>query len=109
MAAGSRIEVCQWLVEEQHLHIIDQDTGERDALLLATGEVGRALGEEGGHIDHRGHLAHTAVHLGLPGALILQAEGDILPYREGDELGIGILHHRTYQLVHLIDGTGAHL
>ena len=35
------VEGAERLVEQQHLGLVDQGPGQRDALLLATGELGR--------------------------------------------------------------------
>ena len=42
-AAQLEVEGAQRLVEQQHLGLVDQCSGQRDALLLATGELGRPL------------------------------------------------------------------
>ncbi len=50
LAAQLEVERAERLVEQQHLGVVDQRAGERDALLLAAGELGRLAARELGHL-----------------------------------------------------------
>ena len=102
-SAGFRIKIGLWLIEKQHLYIVNQHTRQRDSLLLSPGHMLRTLGEKSLHIDHTGHVGYQSSHILLIHALVFQGKGDIFGYTEGDELGIGVLHHRPDLLVDSID------
>ena len=75
------VERAERLVEQQHLRLLGERAGERDALALAAGELVRlALGERR-QLDQLQHLLDARVDLGLRHAVLLEAEGDVAPRR----------------------------
>ena len=95
LLAGRRVEVGQRLVEEQHVHVVDEDARERHALLLPAGELARRVMEMIPHADERGGLFDPLMQLRLAHAVVLRREGDILRHREPDELAVRVLQHRA--------------
>ena len=86
------VEGTHRLVEQQHGRLEHQRPGQRDALLLATGELVRlALG-------HRAHLhelergADAAAYVVLGGLLVAQPERDVLADVEEREQRVGLEH-----------------
>ena len=80
LAAGARVEVAGRLVGEHDRRPRDERAGDRDALLLAAGELGRAVAEPLGEADLVGELAHPlAVRLA---AGEREREHDVLGRRE---------------------------
>ena len=71
------VERAERLVEEQHLRLLGERAGERDALALAAGQLMRLALGEGRELDQRQHLLDAAVDLGLRHAVLLEAEGDV--------------------------------
>jgi ABC-type proline/glycine betaine transport system ATPase subunit len=75
------VERAERLVEQQHLRIDGQAARERDALLLAAGELARlALGELG-HVHQREHLGDARADALARPFLRLEAVGDVLRHR----------------------------
>ena len=95
LLACLRIEIGQRLIKEQHLHLIDHHARERDALLLPAGELVRRKAEMGLDAHKRGHAPHGRLHLLLRNAVVFQGKGNVLPYRQADELPVRILQHRA--------------
>ena len=58
LAAGARVEVAGRLVGEHDRRPRDERAGDRHALLLAAGELGRAVAEALREADLVGQLAH---------------------------------------------------
>ena len=56
LAAGGRVEVAGRLVGEHHARARDERAGDGDALLLAAGELGRAVGEAVAEADRLDQL-----------------------------------------------------
>ena len=54
LVAGLGVEVARRLVGEDDVRVVDQRAGDRDALLLAAGELGRAVVEPVCQADHAG-------------------------------------------------------
>ena len=72
------VERAERLVEQQHGGAVDEGARERDALLLAAGELrGLAVGEAA-HLHQVERLRHALADLGLGRAALLQAVGDVL-------------------------------
>jgi len=63
LGAQLRVEVRQGLVEEEHRRREHERAGERDALLLASGQLRRAPGAELAELDQLEGLAHLGGHL----------------------------------------------
>ncbi len=75
-ATQLEVERPQRLVEQQHLGLVDQGPGQRDPLLLATGELHRLLAGLVAELDEVEHAADLLVDvLGLASS---QPEGDVL-------------------------------
>ena len=93
------VERRQRLVEEQHARIGDQRAGERDALLLAAGELRRHAVGEGGHVHHASSISATrGVALLLAVAAHLQIEGDVVADGEMREERVALEHQRRAAL-----------
>ncbi len=93
------VERRERLVEQEHLRLVGDGAGERDALLLAAGElVGVAVGEVR-QLDQLQHLLDPRADLG--GGLLrhLEAEADIVGHRHVGEQRIGLEHHADIALV----------
>ncbi len=76
LAAQLEVEGAQRLVEEQHLGVVDQRAGDRDALLLAAGELLRLAAGHRAELDEVEHLLDLLLD-GLDAAAA-QTEGDVL-------------------------------
>lgn len=73
-----RVEVGQGLVEEEYRGTYGDGAGQRDALLLAAGQLlGLAAGEVG-EADQLQRLARASAQLSVRDAAHLQSEGDVL-------------------------------
>ena len=68
LLAQLEVERAERLVEEEHLGPDDEGAGERDALALAAGELGRPARLHAGELDQREGLARRAVPA-RPGAM----------------------------------------
>ncbi len=75
------IEVRQRLVEQQHLRLDHDRARERDALLLAAGQLRRPAVGEGGEPDQVERVRDLALDLGARELAALEAEGDVLARR----------------------------
>ncbi len=97
--AQLEVERRQRLVEQQRTRVVDQRTGQRDALLLTAGQLlGLAL-LPAPEVDDVEHLADPAGHLALGDALAVEAEGDVLEHAHVREQGVGLEHHVHVTLV----------
>ena len=79
--AQARVERAERLVEQQHGRLEHERARQGDALLLAAGELRRAPVPVVLHAHQRQRLGDAALDLGLGGALVAQAEGDVLGHR----------------------------
>ena len=80
LPAGFRVEVAGRLVGQQHQRPVDERPGDRDPLLLATGQFG---GQPVGLTGQPHHLEHLGYHLLDDIGLLaddLQGEGDIFEH-----------------------------
>ena len=59
LLAELEIERAERLVEQQHLRVVDERARERDALLLAAGQLLRLSLPAAGEIDELEHLEHA--------------------------------------------------
>ena len=75
---GDRVEVAARLVGEQQRRVVDEGAGDRDALLLAAGELVGVAVELGREADEAQHLRHLLADLGAAGADHLQRVGDVV-------------------------------
>ena len=106
--AQARVQVGERLVEQQHLRLLDQRAGDRDALLLSAGELARLAPEVFLDLNELGRALHLLADLlagialprrGIPD--VRQREGDIV--RHGhvriqrvileDEPDVALLRH----------------
>src|SRR6185369_9579486 len=86
-----RIESGGRLVKEQDAMSHCQKTGNADPLLLAVAKVMDILSGKSSHLNlFEGH-SHFFSNHGLVKPHVSRSEGDILEYRAGKELVIGIL------------------
>ena len=93
-AAELGVEVRERLVEEQHLRLEDQGARDRDALLLAAGELGGEAGLEAGQADERQAVGGAGRGLAPVEAGEAQAVGDVLDHRHVREERVGLEDHR---------------
>ena len=82
LLAQLQVECAERLVEQQHLRPVHERAGERDALLLAAGELARPAPAEAFEPDQPQHLVDPALHVRLVDALAPQPEGDVVEDRE---------------------------
>ena len=71
------VEIGQRLVEQQHLRLDRDGARERDALLLAAGELRRTAIGEMRQADQLERRVDAPVDLGARQAALLEAEGDV--------------------------------
>ena len=71
LAAQLEVERAERLVEQQHLRVVDQGPGQRDALLLPAGELGRLARGEGRQL----HQLERVVGLRLAASAALRRLG----------------------------------
>ena len=76
------VEVRERLVHEEEARAHHEGPGERDALLLAAGELAGHPRGELGHLDQVRMLPRPAAELGPRDAPRAEAVGDVLPHRE---------------------------
>ena len=93
-----RVQVCQRLIEQQNIHIIDHDACHGHPLLLSAGKLRWRMIQKEFHIHGFRNLIHTLKQLFLGNAVILQRKSDVLRHRQTDELPVRILQHRSHQL-----------
>ena len=95
------IQIRQRLVEQQHVHVVHENAGERYALFLAAGQLVRRMGKMPLHIHEPCGRIHPPLHLVHRHLVIFEGEGDVFRDGEPDKLGVGVLQHRADHL-----GTG---
>ncbi len=76
------VEVGERLVEEDEVRLLHQGAGQRGALLLAAGQLGRLAVEERREPEQLGDPAHPRLHLGGGQPRHPQRGGDVLRHRE---------------------------
>ena len=94
LLAELEVEGAERLVEQQHLGLVDQRAGERDALALAAGELGRPAQAEAAERHQLEHRRRAPVALGPGHALDHQAVGDVVQHAHVREQGV-VLEHRV--------------
>ena len=82
LLAQLQVEGAEGLVQEQHGRPIDERTGERHALRLATGDLGGLALLEPGQLDELEHLGDPRLDLVALDALAPEAERDVLVDRQ---------------------------
>ena len=93
LAADLLVERGQRLVEQQQLRTRRERAGDRDALLLAAGELGDAALLEARKPDQGEQLAHAGADLGLAQPASAQAIGDVPGDVHVREIGIVLKDH----------------
>ena len=78
LGAQLGVEVRQRLVEQEHLRIAHDAAAERDALLLAAGQLLRLALQQFVQAEHAGGAIDRRLDLGFRGLLVAQAEGEIV-------------------------------
>jgi hypothetical protein len=94
-----RVEVRERLVKEEDTRLEDERPGEGDALLLATGEFGRAALAEVAHLDHLKRFADTPPDFVSGPLSDLEAEGDIVGDGHVRPEGVALEDHAGVSLV----------
>ena len=92
------------LVQQQRLGVIDQRPGQRDPLLLATGQLARPPLLPAGQVHDVQHLANLPVDPVLGHALAAQPEGHVLEHAHVREQRVGLEHHVHVALVRRVPG-----
>ena len=92
LLAELEVERAEWLVEQQHLGLVDDGPGQRHALSLAAGELGRLPAAEPGQPDHLQCPADLLAPLGLGHVPHAQAELNVLDHRHVREQRVVLEH-----------------
>ena len=92
LEAHAGVERSERLVEQQHLRLVREGAGERDALLLAAGKLARGASAEAGQTDHFQQLVAAAAAFGGLDAADAQRELDVLGRRHAAEQRIALEH-----------------
>ena len=93
-----RIERGERLVEQQDLRLGDQGAGERDALLLAAGELRRQPRRIGRHRDQLKQFAGALVPRRAVDAAHFQGKCDVVEHGQVRKQRVGLEHHRRAAL-----------
>ena len=93
MFAQLRIQIRQWLIEQQHARAQHHRTGEGDPLLLAAGEFMNAALGKAAKTDQIEHFGDPFLDLDFRQLLQLQAKRQILRHTHMRPDGIGLEHH----------------
>jgi hypothetical protein len=94
VGAQLRVEVGEWLVQQQHARPAGQRAGERDALALAAGELRGAAVEQAREPEALCDLRHAPARLRGRGAAGREAEADVLLDGQVREQREALEHHR---------------
>ena len=93
-----RIERGERLVEQQDLRLGDQCAGERDALLLAAGELGREPGRIGRHRHQLEQFAGALVPVAPVDAAHFEGKRHVVEHAQMRKQRVGLEHHRRAAL-----------
>ena len=97
LCPAGRIKSRGGLVENEHLRLHGDDTGDGHPAFLSAGQIeGRHLQLLLGQTDQLGRFPNPAVDLIGLQAHILGAEGDVLVHRLLKKLVLGVLEHQTH-------------
>jgi porphobilinogen deaminase len=91
--AQLRVEVGQGLVHQAHRRFGDNGATERDALLLAAGELSRLAVEQRRKSEHVGDALEPAVAVGIVHVAHAEAENDVLGDRKMRNQRVRLEHH----------------
>ena len=97
----------QRFIQQQQTGIGGNRTRQRDALLLAAGQLGGVFAALFGQADQFQQLGHTGLDFGFAAAGILQTERNVLFNRQVGEQRVGLEHnakipHRRGQVRHVL-------
>jgi hypothetical protein len=81
LLAELEVERAKWLVQQQHLRLVDERPGQGHSLLLAARELGRPPAFEAGKIDQLQGLADPAIHVPAGHLLPSKAERHVVKHR----------------------------
>ena len=95
LALTSGIKVGGGFIQQDEPGTHGDDTGQRQALFLSTGEVPGGMVQWQVETDHVQSLFHAWPDLLPRDAEVLAAEGDIITDPGGDDLGIGVLENEA--------------
>ena len=87
------VEIGQRLVEQQALGLDDQRAGQRDALLLAAGELVGLGVRAVGQFDHFQRAAHAGRGIGFPDGAHFETEGDVFAQGHVRPQRVALEHH----------------
>src|SRR3712207_5303483 len=90
LLAQAQVQRAQRLVEQQRTRAVDERAGQRDALLLAAGELRRSPALEAPELDEAQRLRDALADLGLADLLALEPEGDVPLDGEVREQRVGL-------------------
>ena len=90
LAAQLEVQRAERLVEQQRARVVDERARQRDALLLAAGELGGAPALKALELDELEDLGHAHARLGLRDLLALQPEADVLLDRQVREQRVAL-------------------
>ena len=90
LLAQAQVQRAERLVEQQRPRAVHERAGERDALLLAAGQLRRPALAELPELDDVESLGDAPLDLVLADLLALEAEGDVLLHREVREQRVGL-------------------
>ena len=83
------------LVQHQHLGVHGHHRGQVEKLLFSAGQLLHLPVKPVLEAKIAGHLRHPKPHVAQLQPQVLQAEGHLVPYLIGDQLLLGILHHKA--------------
>ena len=87
-----QVQRAQGLVQQQHLGLVDQTSGDGHALLLAAGKGIHMALAVALQIDQVQHSVYPAGNLSLGELFQLQTEGDVVKHVQVGEQGILLKH-----------------
>ena len=99
LLADSRVEIGQWLVQQQDLRVDGKRAAECHTLSLTARQRGHLALAEPVEPQHREQLGHSPDDLGAADAPQFQAVADILRHCHVRPQCIGLEHHRDVALV----------
>ena len=95
IGSGNGIQLAGRFIQHQHLRLHSHNGRQVQKLLLTTGKGGHILVKPALDTEIAGHFRNPQPHGLLIAAQRFQAKGQFMPYLIGDDLIIGILHHKA--------------
>ncbi len=90
LLAQAQVERAERLVEQQRARAVDERAGERDALLLAAGQLGRLALAEVAELHELERLVRARADIVLGDLPPLEPEGDVLLDAQMREQRVGL-------------------